>query len=78
MTTPWVELRALSRIAVSVFGAAAAEPPLMFDMIVLFEAIGNCEREIPPAISVNDGCAAVGTPEVEIWLIHFDATAARD
>lgn len=52
-------------------------PPEMLARIWLLPIDGNCEGDTEPEISVKFGCVALGTPDVDIVLIHFDVTAAR-
>src|SRR6266567_9523057 len=39
---------------------------------------GNCEAATVPVMSAKAGCDPVGTPEVEIELIHWCEIAAND
>ena len=52
-------------------------PPELLASMVLLPIDGSCESVALPAISVKLGWVALGTPDAEIWLIHFDVTAAK-
>ena len=75
-TSPCVEPIALSMTMDSEFASGVDDPPEIFDTTVLLPIEGNCARVADPEIAENEGCVDDGTPEVEIWLIHWFDTAA--
>jgi hypothetical protein len=52
----------------SEFGEAV--PPLLLPRTVLLPIVGNCPNVDVPEISPKLGCVELGTPPVDIALIH--------
>ena len=65
-----------SKIDVRELAAGPADPPLILDRIVLPPMLGNWPSVAWPDKSEKPGWVELGTPEVEIVLIHWLATGA--
>ena len=64
-------------IDVREFARGVELPPEIFDIRALLAMVGSCASVALPLMSVNAGCVALGTPEVEMVLIHFEVTATK-
>jgi hypothetical protein len=76
-TCPWVPPITLSMIEVREFPNGVAVPPEIFESRDPLPMLGSWASVALPPMSENIGCVALGTPDVEMVLIHFEATAAR-
>ena len=69
-TSPCVDPIELSIIDDREFARGVAVPPVVLDRTVLEPMPGSCASEACPDKLLNPGCDELGTPDVEIVLIH--------